>query len=155
MNSRNNSSNYVLSSIPACELQKSGFKEDITIHLDDSEKFIIGLSYSSPMMAMARPCNPNKVQSPQVIHTKLKIGEKTAAQLIPLNVLGPRPPQLKNVNFDTTDENPNDSQKQMETQNVSFLRRYWYIVVALIIYVLIPQPPETKQSTSAAEKKTQ
>lgn len=44
-----------------CELQKSGFKEDISLHLDESNQYIIGLSYSSPVIAVSRPCNPSNV----------------------------------------------------------------------------------------------
>jgi hypothetical protein len=50
----------VSASIPACELQRSGFKEDLVIHLDNSNN-VIGLAYSSPEMAISRPCDPNAV----------------------------------------------------------------------------------------------
>jgi hypothetical protein len=56
-----NESTYVTASIPACELQKSNFKEEISVYLDGTNSFIVGLSYSSPVVAMSRSCNPDKV----------------------------------------------------------------------------------------------
>jgi hypothetical protein len=49
-----------IAAIPACELQRSGFKEDLVLHLDD-DKQLIGLAYSSPQMAISRPCDGTKV----------------------------------------------------------------------------------------------
>lgn len=43
-----------------CELQKSGFKEDIIVHLNNNND-LVGLSYSSPVIALSRPCDPSKV----------------------------------------------------------------------------------------------
>ena len=47
--------------IPVCDLQQSGFKEDIVLHLDNYTK-LMSVSYSSPAMAISQACNPNKVQ---------------------------------------------------------------------------------------------
>lgn len=51
----------VTGAIPVCDLQKSGFKEDIALHLDNNGS-IIGLSYSSPVMAISKPCDSSKVK---------------------------------------------------------------------------------------------
>jgi hypothetical protein len=45
-----------------CDLQKSGFKEDLQLFLDSS-KNITGISYTTPAMAIARKCDPSKVKS--------------------------------------------------------------------------------------------
>lgn len=50
----------VSAAIPVCDLQQSGFKEDIVLHLDNNDN-IMGLSYSSPTMAISQQCNANKV----------------------------------------------------------------------------------------------
>ena len=47
-------------SIPACELQKSGFKEHLVLHLDHRDQ-VIGLGYMSPEMTISRPCDPSTV----------------------------------------------------------------------------------------------
>jgi hypothetical protein len=43
-----------------CKLQSSGFKEEISVHLDDNNN-VLGVSYSSPIVALPRPCDPNLV----------------------------------------------------------------------------------------------
>lgn len=53
----------VSAAIPVCDLQQSGFKEDIVLHLDNNDN-IMGLSYSSPTMAISQQCNANKVGLP-------------------------------------------------------------------------------------------
>ena len=47
-------------SLPACELQKSGFKEHLVLHLDHRDQ-VIGLGYTSPEMTISRPCDPSTV----------------------------------------------------------------------------------------------
>ncbi len=44
-----------------CELMKSSFKDDITAYLD-SKGNVVGISYSSPLSPMARPCDAQKVK---------------------------------------------------------------------------------------------
>lgn len=55
------STTSVSAAIPACDLQQSGFKEDIVLHLDNDDK-IMSVSYSSPKMAISQACNANKVK---------------------------------------------------------------------------------------------
>ena len=50
----------VSAAIPVCDLQQSGFKEDIVLHFDNNDN-IMGLSYSSPTMAISQQCNADKV----------------------------------------------------------------------------------------------
>ena len=58
--SENGATSSVSSAIPVCDLQQSGFKEDIILHLDSNDN-VISVSYSSPVMAISQPCNANKV----------------------------------------------------------------------------------------------
>jgi hypothetical protein len=44
-----------------CELQKSGFKEDITVYFDAKQK-LMGVSYSTPASTVARECDSTKVE---------------------------------------------------------------------------------------------
>lgn len=44
-----------------CDLQKSGFREDILIHMSNGGD-IIGISYTSPVIALPRPCDPKAVR---------------------------------------------------------------------------------------------
>ena len=43
-----------------CELMKSNFKDDITAYLDGSGN-VVGVSYSSPLSPLSRPCDHEKV----------------------------------------------------------------------------------------------
>ena len=52
----------VSTAVPACDLQQSGFKEDIVLHLDNADN-VMSVSYSSPLMAIIQPCNAQKVRS--------------------------------------------------------------------------------------------
>ena len=57
----------VSAAIPVCDLQQSGFKEDIVLHLDNNDN-VMGLSYSSPTMAISQQCNTNKVRLSHMIY---------------------------------------------------------------------------------------
>ncbi len=43
-----------------CELQKTGFKEDIGVFLSDFGN-VVGIDYRVPKMTIAMDCNPSKV----------------------------------------------------------------------------------------------
>lgn len=58
---RDGSTTSVAAAIPVCDLQQSGFKEDVVLHLDNDDK-IMSVSYGSPKMAISQPCNANKVR---------------------------------------------------------------------------------------------
>ena len=86
-------------SVPACELQKCGFKEDLVLHLDNNDH-IMGLSYSSPEMTISRSCDPSKITTPVTLSTRVKLAESDIAQIIPIQVFGPKPITMQNINFD-------------------------------------------------------
>ena len=86
-------------SVPACELQKSGFKEDLVLQLDNNDH-IMGLSYSSPEMTISRSCDPSKITTPVTLSTRVKLAEPDIAQIIPIQVFGPKPITMQNINFD-------------------------------------------------------
>ena len=98
-NPKNSSSPYVQAAIPACELQKSHFKEEIILHLDGSDN-IIGLVYSSPTpVTISRACNASNVPATIKFLTKSKVADRVTSQSVPLQALGPRPVNLANVNL--------------------------------------------------------
>eukprot|EP01041_Mallomonas_annulata_P007947 gene7947-16275_t len=122
------SSPFIYAAIPACELQKSGFREEITVHFDKNDS-IIGLEYSSPVIALPRPCDPEKVTAPVIFQTTVKVADKQFAQSIPLNVIGTRPAHMQNIKIGTEDEKPN-------AQSQSFLAKYWYLILPIAVIVL-------------------
>ena len=97
---------------------------------------IIGISYTSPVIALPRPCDPkavridirfdkqllytsDKISTPLSFTTRIRIAEKVISQVIPPNAAGPRPDYLAKVRLsDTPDGNIEPAVPQ------SYVRRY-------------------------------
>lgn len=126
-----NQSYFATAAIPACKLQSSGFKEDLSIHLDRNN-VVVGLSYSSPIIALPRPCDPALVKSTITFHTRVKHIDTMLAQSLPVTTPGAKPPTLQNVKLDIDKDATGAAQPQQ-----SFLRKYWYIVLVMIIYMFL------------------
>ena len=121
-------SEFVGAAIPACDLQKSGFKEDINLHMELSNN-IVGIVYTSRAhSAIARACDPSKVPMQLKFQSRMKVLDIAVSQSVPVIVTGAKPPNLKNVNFGES-----DMEKPAEASQ-SFLRKYWYIVLPLVIF---------------------
>ena len=122
----NASSPYVSAALPACELQKSGFKEDISVYLGQN-KNVVGLSYSSPVIALSRSCDPEKLAVPTVLLSRLKVSQGESSMSVPMQAQGPKPQTLMNVDLGAfMDENlkMHGEKGPQGEQNQSFLRRY-------------------------------
>lgn len=142
-------------------MQKSGFKEDIILHLDGHNN-PIGVAYSSPVIALSRPCDSSKLTVPLHFHTRIKVAEKVIAQSVSLHATGPPPPIMQKINFDIlTPDGKVDPTKQPPPPPQTFLQKYvskyssilyyhyyylififdlflqWYIVLALVIYMFL------------------
>mmetsp|Transcript_1916 Transcript_1916/g.4461 ORF Transcript_1916/g.4461 Transcript_1916/m.4461 type:complete len:244 (+) Transcript_1916:152-883(+) len=123
----NVSSEPVITSLPMCELQKSGFKEDIVVYLD-REQTIHGVSYSSPAGTISRECDPTKLRDSLSFQTRIKVGESVPIQSIPLQAIGSRPANMQEVRL-------GDGDASMKPPQQSFLQRYRYMAVILVIYL--------------------
>ena len=153
------SSPYITAAIPACELQKSGFKEDIAIHMDNSNN-IVSLVYSSPVAALSKPCDSLKVKSPTILLSKLRIADPVNAQTVPLQAIGPKPSILQNVNTDIPsvdkDGNPIEQQQQQRPKD-SWVRRNWYLIALggyyLWRFTAAPEPAAPEKPNEQAAKK--
>ena len=139
---KNSGEEFVYSSIPACALQKSGFKEDISLFFGDGGE-LIGTSYQSPTIGMPRPCDPSKLRTPINFLTRIKIGGIQESMTISVQATGPKPPMLAHVNLGSfVDESGNVKQEAPRAETQSFLRKYWYIALALVIYMMLGQEAE-------------
>jgi hypothetical protein len=124
---------YVTSAIPACDLQKTGFKEELIFHLSVGDN-VVGMSYSSAKTghsAIARACNPTKVPSNLKIQTRYTVAEQGQGQTVPLIITGPKPPTLAHVNF-----NDGVDTAKPPAAEQSFLRKYWYVILPLVALTL-------------------
>mmetsp|Transcript_17359 Transcript_17359/g.16698 ORF Transcript_17359/g.16698 Transcript_17359/m.16698 type:complete len:240 (+) Transcript_17359:484-1203(+) len=119
----------VSAAVPVCDLQKSGFKEDLVLHLDNSNN-IMGVSYSSPVMAISQVCDSTKFTAPVTFQTRMKISEVEVAQAVPLQAVGPKPITMNGVNFGA-ETDPSAKPQQ------SLLRQYWYIFLPLMIVLFM------------------
>lgn len=151
------SSAYVSAALPACALQKSGFKEDLTVFVGPNRN-IVGLSYSSPVIALSRSCDPNKLAVPTLLMTRLKVTEGETSMALPITAEGPKPHTLYHVDLGAyKDDNLKTVDKTQQAQgSQSFLRRYWWIVIILIYFFMRddgPAEPATKGDAAAGGDK--
>lgn len=122
----NESSPYVSAALPACDLQRSGFKEDISVYMGQNQN-VVGLSYSSPVIALSRSCDPEKLAVPTMLLSRLKVSQGEASMAVPLQAQGPKPPTLMGLDLGAfMDENlkMHGETGAQGQQNQSFLRRY-------------------------------
>mmetsp|Transcript_5696 Transcript_5696/g.5894 ORF Transcript_5696/g.5894 Transcript_5696/m.5894 type:complete len:273 (+) Transcript_5696:226-1044(+) len=149
--STNESSPLIYAAIPACELQKSGFKDEITLYLDKYDD-IISMDYSAPVTALPRPCDPSKITGSIQFQTKVKVADRLFAQSIPLNAMGPVPEDMKksNVKIESLATGEQDQQK-----NKSFLFKYWYIILPITLIAMFgspePKPAGGETATGATK----
>lgn len=142
---------FLYASLPVCDLFKSGFREDLVLYLDHSDMRVIGLDYSAAPSPMPRTCDAEKVTLPIVIQSKLKEADAVIAQIVPLIAVGPKPPTLVNVKV------PGEEAGNKPAQNQSFLFKYWYIVLPLVVWFLFsevgaPKDEEAAKAGPAAKK---
>lgn len=92
---------------------KSGFKEEMFVHVDASFN-VIGLSYSSPVIALPRPCEPNKVALTLlhvlilliVCYGALTIALREPANFYPIYILQLKDPTLFHTRLRITEALP-------------------------------------------------
>lgn len=149
-NPQDSNSPYIYAAIPACDLQRSGYKEKIVLHFDYKNS-IIGLGYSAPIIAKPRDCNPHDVKTNITISTQLETGVIEPAQAIPVVANGIRPPYYGNIKLDVDVDKSNPKGQQ------TFFQRYWYIMLLIVYYMFRfggGIGDDEKGATDAKEKKT-
>lgn len=146
-----------IASIPVCELQKSGFKEDVVLHMDSRDQ-IIGLSYSAPEMTISRSCDSDALIPGTIIQfqTRVRLAEPDVAQMIPIQVFGPKPMTMQSVQFHAQTDPTAPAKQQQGYQPI--LIKYWYIVVPMCVYLIVgsftdvPKKGGSRPSGAAAVK---
>lgn len=142
-----------MASLPACDLQRSGFREDITLHVQAAgdSKRVVGVAYTSPVLALARPCDSSKLTTFPKFQTKVHQGENKVIAPLPVSVQGPRPPMLAKVNLGANAEGDASAAEGATAQGQqSILRKYWYIVLPMVIFVLFGGGGEEPKKEGAA-----
>eukprot|EP01036_Dinobryon_divergens_P026585 gene26585-35254_t len=97
-------------------------------------------------MAIARKCDPSKIKDAVSFQTRIKLGEITTAQTLPMQPHGPKPIYLNDVKLENIDET---NAKPPQT----FLQKYWYIVAVLVIYMMIGGRADEPSAAAEGKKK--
>ena len=141
---------FVQMSMPACSLQKSGFKEDISLFVSpDNNLTIRGTSYNSPVIGLARTCDADALKTPAMFLSRIKIGENQKTLEVPLQATGNKPYHLSHVPIETTfvDSDGKTKVKAPEAPPLPWYRKYWYILVGgyMLLRVMGTEVPDDKK----------
>ncbi|TMW59324.1 hypothetical protein Poli38472_004393 [Pythium oligandrum] len=133
----NPDSAYVVTSIPMCMLAGTRMREDLTFHLSDSGK-LLAVEYLTPYVS-ASTCA--EYQKRELKNVKFAA---SASVLKPQN--GPSPPKTisaKQKKAPKVVKNPvkDEEGEQPAEESQSFLRRYWYIILPLVVMSLFGSDP--------------
>ncbi len=119
-------------------------KEEITIHMDlsDSDSKIISVFYGTKPNVLVTECNADNVPMDKLrINTVVKLGERAVADVLPQDVPGARPPFLANVRLKSDGSGDAVGSGAGGEKSQTFLSKYWYIVVIMVLFMLRGDPP--------------
>ena len=143
---------YIYISIPACALQISGFKEDIVLFVGEYGN-LVAANYQSPVIGLPRTCDAKALSDSTNFLTRIKIGDFAETQIIPIQATGPKPGNLAHVNVAVTDaEGRTISDPTAKPEQQSFLRRYWYIILAALAWTMLSPADDRGAKKPAAAK---
>lgn len=148
---------FAQAALPACNLQRSGFKEDVGVYITDDLN-IASISYKSPLVGLPRACDPRTLKNPQLFLTRVKLGEEAKTMDIPLAATAAgKPHYLSHVtNLDQPTKTTIDPKTGKSVPvppkepPQSFIQRYWYIGVCILLYMMLGKddPPAKKKKAA-------
>jgi len=156
----------VIMSVPSCSVLRSNFREEVTLHLNPTAD-LISISYKpliSPLAA--KLCDPQKIttqdQQPQLnFTTTVSLDSFTPSMTVPL-VLPPYRPPADIKFFSSYRTRLSQQQQQVgsdgkpipgtapDGQNQSFLRKYWYIILPVMIMSLTGGGAQEEEGAAGA-----
>jgi len=143
----------VISSVPACEVKRSNFRDDILITLD-AKAFPLSLSYTPLVSPLAPICAelPSLTEVPSFT-SKIGFEVATPAMTIP-TILPPTKPQAGLKFFPRsmgTQKVPGvDKEGEDGSKPQSLLMRYWYVILPLFIVGMMGSQEEQPAEQTAA-----
>ena len=152
------SKQFAQAALPACNLQKSGFKEDVALYIKDDLN-IVSISYKSPLVGLPRACDPRALKNPQLFLTRIKLGDEVKSMDIPLAATAAGKPHylshMTNLDQPQTKIDPKTGKSvpvPPKEPPQSFIQRYWYIGVCILLYMMLGKddPPPKKKKAEAA-----
>jgi hypothetical protein len=158
----------ILTSVPACNVRRANFRDEILLSLQDSAK-ALSLSYM-PLISPLAPANCDEYKS---LPEKLEFDTKASWEIAvpgmsvgkpkvssdpskPIPKIKP-PPGLKWIPGASTRKSPeqggfDEAQNAPEPGAFGFFKRYWYIILPLLVmnFMTAQAPPEAQQPQDAA-----
>ena len=164
---KSDSDMHVMAAIRACDLVKSGFKEELKIMVGSStpvvtsgennsselsKPFPLSIDYRTPASQFKKDCTKEAAKYAALDVIKFQsaatIVRSMPGQAIPLVPSEGRPPPgLPPALMRTVPEG--EGGKANPQQNQSFMRKYWYIILPLMLMLMTGgAPPEEGQAAS-------
>ena len=110
--------------------------------LSDSDNKIISVFYGTKPNVLVTECNVDNVPKDKLrINTVVKLGERAVADVLPQDVPGVRPPFLTNVRLKSDGSGDAVGSGAGGEKAQTFLSKYWYIVVIMVLFMLRGDPP--------------
>ncbi|KAL0583563.1 hypothetical protein ABG067_006481 [Albugo candida] len=141
------SSPYVYTSIPLCMLASANFREDLSFHLTEDKK-LLGMEYRT-FTPLDKCSNNQNIVTPDLTITSYGFALEPS--------LGPEIPKEpnfargKNIPPGVVVEPTKEEQKKAAEENPSILRKYWYIILPILVFTLFgAEAPQTSPATASA-----
>ena len=157
----NPNSDYVLATVPACNLRRANFKDEFQVTLPRTAEEITSISYT-PLVSPLAPKTCQELIIPDSISLTSKVQATLDTPGLTLRAVLPHskpPPGLKFMAnpSNTAKRGPGaagpggDPNAEPETGPQSFLKRYWYILLPLFLanFMGTPEDPAKKQGAAS------
>lgn len=168
-NLRSSSTTNLLATVPACDLRRANFRDEFVLHFQQGTGRVLSMSYIPLISPLApKTCREYKTGTTDEKEYSLdsRISWETA---IPAMTVGkppakdaPKikpPPGLKwlpGLNKKDSPFSDEDKQKQQQPEPglMGFFRRYWYILVPLMVINLMSSEQPSADATTATPTAT-
>lgn len=135
----------VMTSVPACHMRRSNLREEITLILGESGS-LLSVSLNPLISPLAPPCAAIKAVSDSVgFQSVVSLSTAQSSMTVPLLLPSVRPPSGYSW-FPRTSigakPNPVVDEQQTQGTQQSFFRKYWYIILPIMITTLLGSPEE-------------
>jgi len=144
-----------LASVPACHMRRSNLREEMTLTLGQSGS-LLSVSLTPLISPLALPCEAIQAASDKIsFQTVISLSTAQTGMTIPLVLPSVRPPPGYSWFPRTTTGNTNPAIQEQEAQGQqqSFLRKYWYIILPIMLTTVLGNSAEEEPATQAQQPK--
>jgi len=178
-NNKNDKSNEILTSVPACNVRRANFRDEFVVHLQPGTAQALSVTYL-PLISPLAPatCDQYSTASrstatttPNSFDSKIEwetavpgrtVGQPAAIDPVTGKPVGgaiKAPPGLKWIpgaqrktsnKDDPLHANSNNNEPEQEAGVAGFLKRYWYILLPMMIFNLMGAAAPAQEEAGAA-----